>query len=559
MNNKIKGTWLDGIGATEDLDSSGERIKVEGIDISSLTQDGTFNYEHKSEEPNQTVGKIMEAKKIIKKEDCENERHEYYWEKAGRKPYLYIAGILFDEFKHPGAISVAAMLNFDKLTDKKKTKNIINFSIEGSRLDKKGMWINKCVARKMTITHQACNKRCIAEILDNPKNVKKISKESLFEIFKKCEKIDSTLKKANKFNLFGTSDRKIKSTAPKYDTRLSFKNKPKKRSKEQYKPITTATGQEREGKPITPKRTMTAQEAKTKDEFKAGDRITYQDKKPKTGKQIYSDPKTWEKSEKSKTKVEKKAPKGVNPDKHERCVKDVKRQGHDVGSAHAICTSSMKKKKKENFYTSNVHKALVAGCAVGTPSSKTGTSALSKNQIRKVFKSLSEDAFSRFEKKEELIKFLTNKLPNSKEVEVNAIAKAVAYVHEKKLEKKLNDLNKAKVDEGKTPREKIKAREKRNKPERKPEHLTDEQYEHSKKTARSKDIVPKKQRKEALKDVLHTHKENKKYKLKEVDDEDREQEKTKELAASEEEKIKNKKKKKFDKALCASEKGCNNG
>lgn len=41
--------------------------------------------------------------------------------------------------------------------------------------------------------------------------------------------------------------------------------------------------------------------------------------------------------------LEKKAPEGVDPDKHERCVMDVKEKGHDVGSAHAICSSSMKK------------------------------------------------------------------------------------------------------------------------------------------------------------------------------------------------------------------------
>lgn len=42
-------------------------------------------------------------------------------------------------------------------------------------------------------------------------------------------------------------------------------------------------------------------------------------------------------------KLEKRAPKGVDPAKHERCVREVKRQGRSVGSAHAICTSSMKK------------------------------------------------------------------------------------------------------------------------------------------------------------------------------------------------------------------------
>jgi hypothetical protein len=43
----------------------------------------------------------------------------------------------------------------------------------------------------------------------------------------------------------------------------------------------------------------------------------------------------------------KRAPKGVDPEKHESCVMDLKAKGHDVGSAHAICTSSMKKDEVE--------------------------------------------------------------------------------------------------------------------------------------------------------------------------------------------------------------------
>ena len=45
--------------------------------------------------------------------------------------------------------------------------------------------------------------------------------------------------------------------------------------------------------------------------------------------------------------LSKKAPKGVDPEKHEKCVKDVKKQGKDVGSAHAICTSTMKKEEDD--------------------------------------------------------------------------------------------------------------------------------------------------------------------------------------------------------------------
>jgi len=41
--------------------------------------------------------------------------------------------------------------------------------------------------------------------------------------------------------------------------------------------------------------------------------------------------------------LQKRAPKGVDPQKHERCVQGVKEQGKSVGSAHAICTASLKK------------------------------------------------------------------------------------------------------------------------------------------------------------------------------------------------------------------------
>ena len=61
-----QGTWIDGIAASEHLDSSGERIEIQGIDLSSLNRDGVFNWEHKYEGASHIVGKIYEAKKIFK-------------------------------------------------------------------------------------------------------------------------------------------------------------------------------------------------------------------------------------------------------------------------------------------------------------------------------------------------------------------------------------------------------------------------------------------------------------------------------------------------------------
>jgi hypothetical protein len=45
----------------------------------------------------------------------------------------------------------------------------------------------------------------------------------------------------------------------------------------------------------------------------------------------------------AKELLAKRAPKGVDPGKHESCVMGVKAQGHDVGPAYTICSSSLKK------------------------------------------------------------------------------------------------------------------------------------------------------------------------------------------------------------------------
>lgn len=39
-------------------------------------------------------------------------------------------------------------------------------------------------------------------------------------------------------------------------------------------------------------------------------------------------------------------PKGADPKTHEKCVKDVKAQGHDKSSAYAICNAAGAGKKK---------------------------------------------------------------------------------------------------------------------------------------------------------------------------------------------------------------------
>ena len=297
MSKNIKnGTFIHGIAASEHIDSSGERIIVEGVDISSLTQDGVFNYEHKSDTAGSIVGKILEAKKILKKEDCENEAHKYFWNKV-KMPFIYVAGELFDHVGHGSAKDVAAMLRYDKGLNKDETKALINFSIEGSRLGREGSNITKCIARKVTVTITPCNKMAQAEHMEDPSTKTKnsggidISKEILNK-FKKSEDTAIEIIKGERKYFTGLYN--------KNKSKFNPENNPK--SKVNFKPQTPSSmDPKKPASPLpTPKREFSTTSAPSK--LRVGDRIKHQqNKKAKTGSQIYNDPKTWEKSEGKKS------------------------------------------------------------------------------------------------------------------------------------------------------------------------------------------------------------------------------------------------------------------
>ena len=160
-------TIIDGIAASEHLDSSGESLSITGMDISSLGgPDSILNWEHSSKEkPAQVVGKVTFAKKILKKADAKNKRELYYWNKV-KKPFVYVKAELFDGLGHSGAQDVAALLKYRNKDKGKDSRLIVGFSIEGGKMDKKGMVVTKCIARDVAITVKPCNKVCDAEIVE---------------------------------------------------------------------------------------------------------------------------------------------------------------------------------------------------------------------------------------------------------------------------------------------------------------------------------------------------------------------------------------------------------
>ena len=171
--------FIDGIGASENIDSSGERIIIAGLDISSLDKDGIFNYEHKNDQPSQIVGKVLRAKKIFSDKDCDDERQKYYWDKV-QVPYLYVMGELFDDYKD-SAKDVAGMFRYDAAKKGQNERNVMNFSVEGAKISKEGMDITRSIARKITITVLPCNKMAIAEMVPSSDKQPKDDVDSIFK------------------------------------------------------------------------------------------------------------------------------------------------------------------------------------------------------------------------------------------------------------------------------------------------------------------------------------------------------------------------------------------
>jgi hypothetical protein len=100
---------IDMIAGSQLRDSTGETLSLEGADISPLLMGkGLLNDNHGKGFFN-SIGRITEAKKIFKEEDCETDRQRYYWDKV-KAPFLYVKGNLHDDEDHPNAKAAAAIL-----------------------------------------------------------------------------------------------------------------------------------------------------------------------------------------------------------------------------------------------------------------------------------------------------------------------------------------------------------------------------------------------------------------------------------------------------------------
>src|SRR4051812_44232935 len=132
MADKIpRGMIIDGIAASEAIDTSGEILDIRGTDISDLVGGaGCLNWEHRKDSDagasaNDVVGAIIYAKKIFKESDCEDERQQKYWDEV-KLPFVYIRAELFDDEGHPGAIALASVIRY---YNRRKLPILVRYSI----------------------------------------------------------------------------------------------------------------------------------------------------------------------------------------------------------------------------------------------------------------------------------------------------------------------------------------------------------------------------------------------------------------------------------------------
>ena len=159
MEELKKGMMIDGCCATSAIDSQGERLSVEGADISALENGlGRINDNH-GKQFTHSIGRVTGAKKIFKAEDCEDDRQRMYWEKV-KSPYIYVKGELYDDVEHPNAKAAAAIM---KHLGKGDSPLSVKMSVEGAVLARKdGGILDRTKVHSVALTFTPANKQTLA-------------------------------------------------------------------------------------------------------------------------------------------------------------------------------------------------------------------------------------------------------------------------------------------------------------------------------------------------------------------------------------------------------------
>lgn len=442
-------------------------MDLAGIDCSALLQ-GPFSWEHQNTQPNQLVGKILEYKKIFSEADCENEHHKRFWEKC-QNPFLYVMGRLFDD-KKDSSKEVAALFIDD--AEHPDEPPMVGFSIEGSKVDKKGIIVTKSIARKVTVTNAPANKQCVAELIPGPE-VKQKSEDSIFksEFTHTIDLVKTELKKdgnmpapaaspkpdlgwtanptpfgnpmSNLMSGLGMGKKEMKKSQvpgskypPKSDVKPGTPPQEKVGGIPKFGPIAKPTP-----KPLEKAR---VDEGKTP-ERKAWDRSARNDRTGTTTTTWIKRPSAVGELLGAKPKKETQ----TNTRSHAAAGNIDMRIGTAATPGHAPRTSSThgggtvtSSRKVIGTPAKSMQKAMTAGSGMAGPGTLSGGAALSKESLDKKMKKAellkrAKEAYQTWEKREAFENFMAKSMPELTKHEIIAIGQTIALSKSLKAEAKL--------------------------------------------------------------------------------------------------------------------------
>lgn len=155
------------VASTPDKDVVGESLDIAGADITPLLESrGYLNSDHKNDFTH-TVGKVLDAKKIMKAEDATTPNQLKYWNEI-KKPFLWAKGELFDGVNHREADAIASVY---KHYMNKNENPPIKISVEGKTLERDGHKLKRTLIKGLAMTLQPANRATRSEVVEITKSI----------------------------------------------------------------------------------------------------------------------------------------------------------------------------------------------------------------------------------------------------------------------------------------------------------------------------------------------------------------------------------------------------
>lgn len=432
------GTMLSGCFCSRNLDTHGETIDINGLDISTLAVDGKAIFEHKKDLPDQIVGRVIFAKKLFSEKDCDTSDQLKWWNKV-QCDMVYGIVELFDG--HKGADAVISVLNHDLNNTNEGQKSLVGFSIDGQVLEKDGNVIKNATGRDVAISYRPANKMAQASLYTEQPS-------SPLDVIKTLFKNES-----NQGNILSPLDEKIlhlESLLKTDDLTEHAKNmikeglanlKPKGQETINGRPKANL---QNEGKPLKPEGLPRVPKAVPV----PGRKESFPNPYGPTSKKNIGNPKVIS-GEEFKAKIQafkeqaKKQNEAVrqsyNDPRPTPPVQKLPSMGNTQPKLSVIQGGKQEAPKTEAPKTSwvkevrgdTIKKAESAGGIPAAPGSNTGMQALTKE---------ADDLYKNWDKKDKFEDFLSKKIPHLSKKEIKAFAKAYVFKKNKEKEKALEEI-----------------------------------------------------------------------------------------------------------------------